>query len=124
MTESTSDAVPDVALDVGEILGRVVAVIRERQAGQGATNAQGNSYVRTLMDKGTDKINEKIAEEGAELCRALRSESDERVANEAADLIFHVLVGLVHRDLDLTPVAAELERRFGVSGIDEKASRG
>lgn len=116
-------AEPESKPDVGEILARVTAVVRERKAGRGATNAEGRSYVRTLMDKGTDKINEKIAEEGAELCRALRSESDERVAAEAADLVFHVLVGLVHRDLDLEPVAAVLRDRFGVSGIDEKASR-
>jgi phosphoribosyl-ATP pyrophosphohydrolase/phosphoribosyl-AMP cyclohydrolase len=115
--------VPASDSDLREVLDRVVAVIRERKAGRGATNAEGKSYVRTLMDKGADEINEKIAEECAELCRALRSESDERVANEAADLIFHVLVGLVHRDLDLDPVAAVLRGRFGVSGIDEKASR-
>jgi phosphoribosyl-ATP pyrophosphohydrolase/phosphoribosyl-AMP cyclohydrolase len=105
------------------VLERVLAVIRERRAGQGATSPTGRSYVRTLMDQGTDKINEKIAEEAAELCRALRRESDERVAEEAADLLFHVLVGLAHRDVDLAAIEAVLLGRLGTSGIDEKAGR-
>jgi phosphoribosyl-ATP pyrophosphohydrolase/phosphoribosyl-AMP cyclohydrolase len=100
------------------------AVIEDRKAGIGATSADGRSYVQTLMDKGVDKINEKIAEEGAELCRALRRESDERVAEEAADLLFHAFVGLAQRDLTLDAVARVLRRRAGVSGLDEKANRG
>lgn len=106
-----------------QILDRVVEVIKERKAGRGMTNAEGKSYVRRLMDKGTDQICEKIAEETMELCRALKHESDERVSDEAADLLFHVLVGLVHRDLDLGDVAGVFDRRFGTSGIDEKANR-
>jgi phosphoribosyl-ATP pyrophosphohydrolase/phosphoribosyl-AMP cyclohydrolase len=98
-------------------------VIQERKAGRGAAPETGRSYVRTLMDAGTDEICEKIAEETAELCRALRREADERVAAEAADLLFHVLVGLVHRGLSLDDVTAVLASRFGQSGIDEKAGR-
>lgn len=106
-----------------QILDRVVEVIKARKAGRGMTNAEGKSYVRGLMDQGVDQICEKIAEETMELCRALKHESDERVSNEAADLVFHVLIGLVHRDLDLGHVAGVFDQRFGVSGIDEKAHR-
>ena len=106
-----------------EIFDLVVEVIKERKAGRGATNADGKSYVKSLMDKGVDRICEKIAEETMEYCVALKHEDDTRVANEAADLMFHILVGLVSRDLDLGHVASVLRDRLGVSGIDEKLSR-
>lgn len=97
--------------------------ILERKAGRGMTNAQGKSYVRSLLDAGVGKIDEKLREEAAELGAALREESDERVANEAADLLFHALVGLAARDLSPADVAELLRQRHGLSGIDEQASR-
>lgn len=103
---------------------RVFDVILERQAGQGMTNAEGGSYVRRLLDRGAPKINAKITEEAAELCEAVSEQSDERVASEAADLLFHAMVGLAHRGVHLRDVARVLAGRFGVSGLDEKASRG
>ncbi|MCH9687768.1 MAG: bifunctional phosphoribosyl-AMP cyclohydrolase/phosphoribosyl-ATP diphosphatase HisIE [Deltaproteobacteria bacterium] len=105
-------------------LGRVFDVILDRQAGRGMTNAEGKSYVRRLLDGGAPKINAKIAEEADELARAVEGESDERVASEAADLLFHTMVGLAHRGLGLADVSRVFARRFGHSGIDEKASRG
>lgn len=104
-------------------LAQVFATILERKAGRGTTNPEGKSYVRSLLEKGTPKINAKIEEEASELAAALSGESDERVASEAADLIFHALVGLASRDVDLQAVAKVFEARFGTSGIDEKASR-
>jgi phosphoribosyl-ATP pyrophosphohydrolase/phosphoribosyl-AMP cyclohydrolase len=104
-------------------LEEVFAVILERQAGRGMTNAEGGSYVRRLLDRGAPKINEKITEEAAELAQAIAGESDERVAAEAADLVFHAMVGLAHRGLHLHDVARVLAARFGRSGIDEKAAR-
>ncbi len=106
-----------------EILELVVETIRARKAGRGATNREGKSYVRDLMNAGPGPIGEKITEEASELADALARESDDRVAHEAADLLFHVLVGLVQRDLDLEAVSRVLRDRFGVSGIDEKANR-
>ncbi len=82
------------------------------------------SYTAKLLDRGVQKINGKIEEESGELTAALESESDERVASEAADLIYHVLVGLRARDIDASAVWAELDRRRGVSGLAEKANRG
>jgi phosphoribosyl-ATP pyrophosphohydrolase/phosphoribosyl-AMP cyclohydrolase len=97
--------------------------ILDRKAGRGITNAQGKSYVRSLLDAGVVKIDAKLREEAAELGAALRDESDERVANEAADLLFHALVGLAARELTLADVAEVLRERHGLSGIDEKAGR-
>jgi phosphoribosyl-AMP cyclohydrolase / phosphoribosyl-ATP pyrophosphohydrolase len=104
-------------------LAHVFAAILERQAGRGMTNAEGGSYVRRLLDQGAAKINAKITEEAAELAQAIAGESDERVASEAAGLVFHALVGLAHRGLHLHDVARVLAGRFGHSGIDEKAGR-
>jgi phosphoribosyl-ATP pyrophosphohydrolase/phosphoribosyl-AMP cyclohydrolase len=81
------------------------------------------SYTRSLLDKGAAKIGAKIREEGDELARAVEGESDERVVSESADVIYHLLVGLLLRRVSLRDVSAELARRFGTSGLDEKASR-
>jgi phosphoribosyl-ATP pyrophosphohydrolase/phosphoribosyl-AMP cyclohydrolase len=81
------------------------------------------SYTRSLFDKGAPKIGAKIEEEAGELARAIAEESDERVANEAADLLYHMLVGLRFRDVELREVVRVLHGRFGTSGHAEKASR-
>lgn len=81
------------------------------------------SYTRSLLDKGAAKVAEKIREEGDELARAVESESAERVVSEAADVVYHTLVGLLFRQVTLRDVALELARRFGVSGHTEKAAR-
>jgi phosphoribosyl-AMP cyclohydrolase / phosphoribosyl-ATP pyrophosphohydrolase len=104
-------------------LEQVFATILERQAGRGMTHAEGSSYVRRLLDRGAPTINGKITEEAAELCQAIEGESDERVASEAADLVFHAMVGLAHRGLHLHDVLRVLAARFGRSGLDEKAAR-
>ena len=65
----------------------------------------------------------KVAEEAEELVRAACGEADDRVVSEAADLVYHALVLLACRDLTLARVEDELARRFGVSGLDEKAAR-
>jgi phosphoribosyl-ATP pyrophosphohydrolase/phosphoribosyl-AMP cyclohydrolase len=97
--------------------------ILARKAGRGMTNAEGKSYVRTLLDAGAQKIDAKLREEASELGEALLHESDERLVNEAADLLFHALVALAARDLSPADVAAVLRKRHGLSGIDEKAQR-
>lgn len=97
--------------------------ILARKAGRGMTNADGKSYVRSLLDAGPAKIDAKLREEAGELGDAIVGESDERVLSEAADLLFHALVGLAARDLSIADVAAVLRKRHGQSGIDEKARR-
>lgn len=107
----------------GNMVDRVFSVILDRKAGRGATNKDGKSYVRTLLDKGVQKIASKITEEAGELNEALAGETTDRVASEAADLVFHAMVGLASREVSWSSVAAVFAKRFGLSGIDEKASR-
>jgi len=82
------------------------------------------SYTRSLLEAGVGKIGAKIREEAAETVRALESEADERVVSEAADLLYHLYVALLARGLAPHAGDAELARRFGTSGLEEKASRG
>ena len=81
------------------------------------------SYTRSLLDAGMPKILAKIAEEHGELAAELPAGDDAKVVHETADLIFHVMVGLVARGIPLDRVFGELARRFGTSGHVEKASR-
>ena len=81
------------------------------------------SYVASLHAQGTEKILEKIEEEAGELIEAARTGSAPDITHETADLWFHSLVLLASLDIPPTQVLAELERRFGVSGHAEKASR-
>lgn len=97
--------------------------ILARKSGLGMTNVDGKSYVRSLLEAGPEKIDAKLREEAGELGQAITSESDERVLSEAADLLFHALVGLAARGLSPADVAAVLRKRHGQSGIDEKARR-
>ena len=81
------------------------------------------SYTKSLLDAGATKIDEKVREEAAELGQALIGESDDRVASEAGDVMYHLLVGLLLRRVSLRDLLSELSKRFGQSGHDEKASR-
>jgi len=80
------------------------------------------SWTKKLLDDPT-LLQEKILEEAKELCKAIKEESDEQVIYEAADLLYHSLVGLGLRDISPDRVKQELARRFGMSGIEEKESR-
>ena len=120
--DASDDDGPAPASDV--TMARVFGAVLERQAGRGATNRDGKSYVRSLLEGGADKIASKIREEADELCRAIAGEPADRVAAEAADLVFHAMVGLAHRAVHWRDVANALAKRLGVSGVDEKASRG
>jgi phosphoribosyl-ATP pyrophosphohydrolase len=107
--------------DPGSIFARLMAVIEDRKA-----NPPQKSYTTTLLAGGTEKIGEKIREEAAEIVAAAGEPGDagrDHTIAEAADCIYHLFVLLAHRDIRLSQVAAELERRFGTSGLDEKASR-
>lgn len=95
------------------------AVIAERA---GSTAAK--SYTRSLLEKGSAGVNAKIREESGELAQAIESESDERVASEAADVLYHALVGLRLRGVPLRAVMEKLYARSHQSGHAEKASRG
>ncbi len=81
------------------------------------------SYTRTLLDAGAGRIGEKLREEADELARATAHESDARVASEAADVVYHLMVALASRRVPWRDVLRELARRAGRSGLDEKAAR-
>ena len=101
-----------------DILDTLESVIRERRTGDPAT-----SYVAKLTAKGRAKIAQKLGEEAVEAAIAAVQDDREGLKGEAADLIFHLLVLLADSGLSLDDVRAELARREGISGIDEKASR-
>ncbi|MBX9729032.1 MAG: phosphoribosyl-ATP diphosphatase [Sphingopyxis sp.] len=84
----------------------------------------GSSYVAKLADAGLPKVAQKVGEEAVETVIAALNESDSALVGEAADLLFHLTLPLRLRGLGLNEVAAELERRHGISGIIEKAARG
>jgi phosphoribosyl-ATP pyrophosphohydrolase/phosphoribosyl-AMP cyclohydrolase len=100
------------------LLCTLEAVLESRKKSTGAA-----SYTKSLYDAGGHAIGAKISEEAGELARALAGESDERVVSEAADTLYHVLVGLSWRAIPLRRVLAELGRRLGTSGHREKAQR-
>lgn len=102
-----------------DILAAVYRVIQERKA-----NPSEKSYVASLFAKGLDKILGKIGEEAVETAVAAKGGEADQVVYEMADLWFHCLVLLGHYDLPPEKVLDELRRRFGISGIEEKASRG
>lgn len=105
--------------------GRALPVMGELETALALrrSSSADRSYTRSLLDQGAPKIGEKLREEADELARAIEGETDERVVAEAADLTYHLMVALLARNVPYAHVQRELARRFGISGIDEKASR-
>lgn len=101
------------------ILKELTAVLEARK-GQDAES----SYVAALYAKGLDKILEKVGEEAVEAIIAAKNGDKDQIVYETADLWFHTLVMLASHGLSADDVLAELARRFGIPGHDEKASRG
>ena len=85
--------------------------------------APESSYVAQLNAKGIAKIAQKLGEEATEAVIAALSGSRQELVGESADVLFHLLVLLGAKEIPLADVLAELDRRKGVSGLDEKASR-
>lgn len=101
-----------------DILLRLMAVLASRKDAD-----PDSSYVAGLYARGLDAILKKIGEESAETIIAAKSGDKQQIVHETADLWFHCLVMLAQQNLDAEQVLQELERRFGVSGIEEKAAR-
>jgi phosphoribosyl-ATP pyrophosphohydrolase len=102
----------------GDVLCRLATTIEARRGSDPAT-----SYVATLFAKGDEAMIKKIGEEATEAVMAAMEGDKLRLTAEIADLWFHCLVVLVRNDLRPEDVFAELERREGVSGLQEKAAR-
>lgn len=101
-----------------ETFARLAQIISERKQAD-----PKSSYVASLNHKGLDTILKKVGEEATETVIAAKGNDPEQVIYETADLWFHTLVMLDNLDLGPEAVLNELERRFGQSGIEEKASR-
>lgn len=102
-----------------DILEAVYRIVLERkQLGDGE-----KSYVKSLFDKGLDKILSKVGEEATEVAVAGKGGDREELVYEVADLFFHIMVLLGYYDIPPEEVSGELRRRFGLSGLEEKAAR-
>lgn len=102
----------------GELLAQLAAVIEQRKQAD-----PGSSYVAQLFAKGRGKIAQKVGEEGVEVALAAVSGDNMAIVSEMADLWFHSMVLLADAGLSHQAVLDELGERFGLSGLEEKASR-
>jgi phosphoribosyl-ATP pyrophosphohydrolase len=104
--------------DPADVLARLADVIASRKGLDPAS-----SYVAKLLSGAPDAALKKIGEEAAEVIMAAKDGAPDRTVSEMADLWFHCLVALVQAGLRPEQVLAELARREGISGLDEKAAR-
>lgn len=102
-----------------EVIHRIHKTLAERKGA-----APESSYVASLYAKGTDTICKKVAEEAAETIMAAKDGDSLHLVREVTDLWFHSMILLAHFGLGVDDIAAEFRRREGISGLDEKNSRG
>lgn len=106
---------------MSSVLSQLMSVLEDRKI-----NPPPNSYTARLYAGGDAKIGAKIREEANELAEAAGETGDQgrrHMIYEASDVIYHLLVMLAHHEIKLEEVEAEIARRFGQSGLDEKAAR-
>lgn len=103
---------------MNDLLERLADVLEARKAADPA-----DSYVAGLYARGLDAILKKIGEEATETVMAAKDGVPERIVHEVADLWFHTLVLLAQQGLGPAQVLVELDRRFGLSGLEEKRGR-
>ena len=101
-----------------DVLTQLASVLEERKHA-----SPDSSYVAKLYSKGLDAILKKIGEEATETVMAAKEQANDKIVYEVADLWFHTLVLLAHQNLQPDDVLNELARRFGLSGLVEKANR-
>jgi len=103
---------------MSDVLNRLAEVLEERKSAEA-----DSSYVASLYAKGLDAILKKIGEEATETVMAAKDGAKDKIVYETADLWFHSMVLLAQQGLSPQDVLEELDRRFGLSGHDEKAAR-
>ena len=103
---------------IDEILSTLEKILEQRKL-----ETAENSYVASLYSQGTNKILDKISEESAEVIKAAKDEGKDKIIHEVADLWFHTLVLLRHKNISVKEIETELIRRFGESGHVEKGTR-
>ena len=97
---------------------KVYEVIMERK-----NNSPDNSYVASLTDKGIDSILKKISEESDEVILAVKNKNRKEQIHEITDLWFHLLILMGYQGITIEDISQELKKRFGQSGLEEKAQR-
>ena len=103
---------------MNDILQQLAQVLEERKSA-----SPDSSYVAKLYSKGLDAILKKIGEEATETVMAAKDGARDKIVHETADLWFHTLIMLAQQGLGPQDVLNELDRRFGLSGLEEKAAR-
>lgn len=103
---------------MSEILSQLTEVLEQRKKAD-----PDSSYVSGLYNKGLDAILKKVGEEATETVMAAKDGEKEKIVYEVADLWFHTMVLLANEGLSADDVLRELDRRFGLSGLDEKSQR-
>jgi phosphoribosyl-ATP pyrophosphohydrolase len=103
---------------MSEVLQELAKILEQRKL-----ESADKSYVASLYSKGIDTILKKIGEEAAETIIAAKNGDKKQIIYETADLWFHCMVLLAQQGLNPSDVLNELNRRFGLSGLDEKAQR-
>ncbi len=103
---------------MSDVLTKLAAVLESRKQAD-----PDSSYVAKLYSKGLDSILKKIGEEATETVMAAKDGDADQIIYETADLWFHTMVLLAQQGLSPDDVLNELDRRFGLSGLEEKASR-
>ena len=103
---------------MSDVLQQLAQILEQRK-----TADPNKSYVASLYATGLDKILKKVGEEATETVIAAKNGSNEELVHEMADLWFHCLVLLSHQNIEPKIILDELERRFGLSGLEEKARR-
>ncbi len=103
---------------MNDVLQQLAEVLEQRKQ-----QSADQSYVASLYAKGLDHILKKLGEEATETVIAAKDGDPDKIIYETADLWFHSLVMLAHQGLGPEPVLNELQRRFGLSGLQEKAQR-
>lgn len=103
---------------MSEILSQISEILEQRKGAD-----PDSSYVSSLYHKGLDAILKKIGEEATETVMAAKDGDSEKIVYEVADLWFHTLVLLAREGLSAADVLQELDRRFGLSGLEEKRQR-
>jgi len=101
-----------------DILTKLEQILEDRKSAKA-----DESYVSSLYAKGLDEILKKIGEESTEVVMAAKDGDKDKIIYEVADLWFHTLVLLRHKDIEIDKIQQELSRRFGLSGLEEKANR-
>ena len=101
-----------------DVLRQLAAVLEARKSADA-----DSSYVASLYQAGTDKILKKLGEEATETVIAGKGGNRDEIIYETADLWFHSMVLLADQNIDVQAVLSELDRRFGLSGLEEKANR-